>query len=178
MLQTNGCEPSSGQRSLLLNSLVYTLSSQQNFNLIGEGVRLFAYIPHHFIHQLGQSNRVTGRAGANGFKGPGLGIGDVALVVGTVCVFSVPASGKGHGCPDAAFAKACRKCLGIRPRAGRSTPVGASSETTVAELLLHSLLLAQSGVSDKHSEAWLERSHCRLSVVWGDIVDRHSSALV
>ncbi len=102
----------------------------------------------------------------------------MALVVGTVCVLPVPASGKGDGCPDAALAKACRECLRIRPGAGRPTAVVTASEATVAELFLHSLLLAQTSVSYKHPEAWLERSYCCLSVVWGDVVDRHSSALV
>lgn len=49
-------------------------------------------IPHDFIHELGQTDRVAGGTGAGGFKGARGGIGDVRFVVGGVNVFAVPAA--------------------------------------------------------------------------------------
>jgi hypothetical protein len=55
------------------------------------------YVPHELVHDLGQLDGVSRRAGTTS-RGTRAAIGDVGLVVGCVEVLAVPASNSDNGC--------------------------------------------------------------------------------
>ena len=111
------------------------------------------------------------RASTRRLKRPGLGVGNMALVVRAVDVLAVPTRRERHGRANPTSAEACGECLRVCARAGRAAAVVFRPQAAVTQLLLHALLLTQSGIADEHPEAGLKGRDCRLAIVRGDVVN-------
>ncbi len=115
---------------------------------------------------------MAGGTGARGLEAAGARVRDVALVVGGVDVFAIPAAAsplvwlntvgnkgnerwEGNRGPDATGAELVRKRGRVLARAGRPAKGGLLDVVlaAVADLLLHGALVADGRVADEHAEA-------------------------
>lgn len=152
----------------------------QRLAILGPQLRIveLARVPHDLVHELGQPDRVAGRAGARRLEAAAAGVRDMALVVRAVDVLAVPASvvfscqtmrtasvpsgtglifmisghprGEGDGRPDAAGTDAVGERGRVVARAGRAAE-GVLLDVvlaSVADLPLHASRGAEVRVAD------------------------------
>lgn len=109
---------------------------------------------------------------AYGFECAFSRVRDMALMIRTVGVHTIPAGGKSDGRAYASLAEPFRELLGVYCRcARRAALVIAGTEATMAELPLLILARLQGSVAHKHTEARFECRHVGLAVVRRDVID-------